>query len=692
MAQPKSSHRHYEEEVQSMNNEMERRMPMRVHRGLGGQHEHHHGLMVEEFRARFITSLFLSLPIFILSLPGADGSALPIRRDLFMWSFSTVIFAIGGWPFLRGLRDEVMELKIGMMTLVGVAISVSYIYSTMVVAGLKGPLFFWELVALIDIMLLGHWLETRAIVGASTLVRGLTELLPQHVHLLRPDTQIIVDVPVESIKPGNLIVIKPGERIPNDGRVAEGLSQVDESLITGESIPVIKRKNDPIIGGTLNREGTLTIEVEMVGEGTFLSQIIQSVNKALAAKSRAQDLANRVASWLTALALSFGLVTFAFWLIKGAQFVYALERMVTVMVVACPHALGLAIPLVIAASASLAAKKGLLIRDRVAFERAFRIKALVFDKTGTLTYGKFEVRAIKSFSKLSELEVLQLAASIENYSEHPVGRAIVTEALSRGIALKKADDYKLIEGRGVLAVIGNEQLLVVSPSYAETLGLAFDHTFLESSYRKGYTAVLVLRNNTSEGSAPELLGLLALGDRLRPEAYSVIRQIKEMQIKPILITGDKKEVAAAIAGALGIDEYYAEIFPNEKAELIKKLQKKGLTVGMVGDGINDAPSLVTADVGLAIGTGTDLAIESAGIILIRSDLTNVVYALQLSRSAFAKMVENLFWAIGYNVITLPVAAGLFVKYGLVLSPAIGASIMSVSTIVVAINARRLHVR
>ena len=647
-------------------------------------HEHHdHKAMVEEYKRRFIFSAILTIPILLLSPSIQDflNFRLEFPGQLYiLFVLSSAVYIYGGWPFLTGLVDELRKKMPGMKVLIGVAISTAYLYSGLIVFGFPGKPFFWELATLIDIMLLGHWIEMKSVLGASKALEEMVKLLPSTAHLIKDNST--VDVPVEKLRPGDRVLVKPGEKIPVDGIVVDGHSSVNEAMLTGESKPVEKSPGDTVIAGSINGEGSLIVEVTKTGADTYLSQVIELVKKAQETRSKTQDLANKAAFLLTIIALSGGAVTFITWLFFRADIAFALERAVTVMVIACPHALGLAVPLVVAVSTSLAARNGFLIRQRDAFERARELQAVVFDKTGTLTKGEFGVTDIVSFSNSNNNDVLKLAASLEAKSEHPIAQGIVQAAEKQGLTLEDVEEFKALPGRGVEGKINGKIIRVVSPGYLEENGLRDYIEKVRKLLEQGKTVVFVLEDNKP-------LGAIALADMIREESREAVNMLKKMGIRCIMLTGDNKNVARWVSDELGLDEYYAEVLPHEKAEVIKKLQSRGLRVAMVGDGINDAPALVQADVGIAIGAGTDVAIESADIILVRNDPRDVATIIKLARKTYRKMMENLLWATGYNALALPLAAGILYNIGVLLTPAMGAALMSLSTVIVAVNARFL---
>ncbi len=653
----------------------------------GAKHHDHHAHMIAQFRRRFWVSLILTIPILLLSpmlqtLFGIEGIVRFNGDTYVLWGLATIIFLYGGFPFLKGFYEELRKRKPGMMTLIAVAISSAYFYSSAVVFGLPGKMFFWELATLIDVMLLGHWIEMRSVMGASRALEALVKLMPVEAHKKLPDGTI-VDVPVSEVHVGDILIVKPGEKIPADGVIVEGATTVDESMLTGESKPVAKKVGDVVIGGAITYEGAITIRVEKTGEDSFLAQVIELVRQAQASRSKTQDLANRAAGWLTAIALLGGAVTFIVWIsVAEAPLAFAVERAVTVMVIACPHALGLAVPLVVAVSTALAARNGFLLRDRTAFEKARLLTAVVFDKTGTLTEGRFGVTDVVSLDpKIPESEVLRYAAALEIFSEHPIAKAIVEAAE----APAKAEQFRAIPGKGIEGSVDGRSVKVVSPGYLREHGITFAHDRVTPLFEAGKTVVFVIVDGT-------LAGAIALADIVRAESKEAVAQLRQMGIRSIMLTGDNAQVAAWVARELGLDEYFAEVLPHEKAAKIEELKQRGMVVAMVGDGVNDAPALVAADVGIAIGAGTDVAIESADIVLVRNDPRDVVQIIELARLTYRKMVQNLLWATGYNAITIPLAAGVLYRAGILLSPAVGAALMSLSTVIVALNARFLRLR
>ncbi len=653
--------------------------------GHGGGHDH--GAMVADYRRRFWVSLTLTPPVLLLSpmirdwLGLAETLTFP-GDDLVLFVLSTVVYVYGGWPFVTGFAKEVRAGKPGMMTLIALAISVAYFYSAAVTFGLDGMAFYWELVTLIAIMLLGHWLEMRSVMGASRALEELVRLLPDTA--LRLDRQgNTQEVPVSALQPGDRVLLRPGAKVPVDGEIVEGESSFNEAMLTGESKPVSKKSGDVVIGGAINGAGAVTVEVTATGDKTYLSQVIDMVRKAQASRSRTQDIANRAAGWLTYVALIVGFGSLAFWLIAGESYEFAIERMVTVMVIACPHALGLAVPLVVAVSTTLSAGNGLLIRDRAAFERARDLNAAVFDKTGTLTEGRFGVSDVVVLSDSDEAEELRFAASAESQSEHPIAQGIVAAAKQREITFPRPMNVRNITGEGIVAEVEGQQISIVSPGRLARQGKAISDLRLRDLEAQGKSVVVLVRNG-------EPRALFALADIVRPESREAVAQLKKLGINTVMLTGDAEGVAKAVSAELGISEYFAEVLPDQKAAKIKQLRDRGLKVAMVGDGVNDAPALVEADLGVAIGAGTDVAVESADVVLVRSDPRDVAAILGLSRATYRKMVQNLIWATGYNAIAIPMAAGITFGTGFLMTPAIGAVLMSASTIIVAINAQLLR--
>jgi Cu2+-exporting ATPase len=645
-------------------------------------HHDHHKMMVKDFKFRFWWVLGLTVPILALSPMIQEFLGVDWRFAGDTWiltALSTVVFFFGGWPFLSGLVEELRKKQPGMMTLIGLAISVAYIYSVFVVFGLEGHLLFWELSTLVAIMLLGHWIEMRSVMSASAALEKLAELLPGEAHRVKDDGST-EDVPVEELQVGDHILIKPGEKIPADGIVIEGKTNINEAMLTGESLPVEKSVDDEVIGGSINEEGSITVKIHKTGDESFLSQVIDLVRQAQESKSRTQDFANRAAFWLTIVAISGGFLTFVAWtLFTGQELSFAINRTVTVMVIACPHALGLAIPLVVSVSTSLAAGNGFLIRNRNAFEEARNLGAVIFDKTGTLTEGTFTVTDILNFKEdMSDEELLNYTAAVEVNSEHPIAKGIIEKAGETW----KVENFNSITGKGVEGTVKGKSVKVVSPGYVRDENLEYPKEKVEEISSQGKTVVFVIIDD-------ELHGAVALGDKIRPESRDAISRLHEMGIECVMLTGDNRQTAEYVAKELGIDQVFAEVLPNEKAEKVKEVQGQGMKVAMTGDGVNDAPALAQADVGIAIGAGSDVAVETGDIVLVRNNPMDVANVIQLSKATYSKMVQNLYWATGYNVVAIPLAAGVLFAWGIILSPAVGAVLMSLSTVIVAINARLL---
>lgn len=656
-----------------------------AHGGGHGSHGHEgHEGMVEDFKKRFFVSLILTIPILAISpmIQHFLGVDWRFGNDLYvLFALSTVVFFYGGWPFLIGGIRELKDGAPGMMTLIALAITIAYSYSTLVVFGWEGNQLYWELATLVVIMLLGHWIEMRSIMGASNALEQLVKLMPSVAHRLDEHEQV-EDVPLSEIRHKDWVLVKPGEKIPVDGIIVEGRSSIDEAMLTGESIPVEKEDGDHVIGGSVNKEGSLIVEVEKTGEDSYLSQVITMVKEAQESKSRTQDLTNRAAKWLFYLALAAGFSTLAVWLLLGYEADIAIERMVTVMVIACPHALGLAAPLVVAVSTSISAKKGLLIRNRADFEGARNLDAVVFDKTGTLTKGEFGVTDILPADGFTEDDVLALAAAVEQNSEHPIATGIVRSARARGLHIDKVADFESITGKGIQGQVGTQKINAVSPGFVKNAALAYDEEKFNQLSAEGKTVVFILADD-------QLAGMIALADLVRDTAKQAVAALKEKGIQSIMLTGDNRKVAHWVAAQLGIEEVHAEVLPDDKAGQIRRIQEKGLRVAMTGDGVNDAPALATADLGIAIGAGTDVAMETADVVLVKSNPNDVVSLIDLSKKTYRKLVQNLWWATGYNIVAIPLAAGVLAPWGIIVSPAVGAVFMSLSTVIVAINAKLL---
>ncbi len=651
---------------------------------MGHEGHDHHAMMTDDFKKRFFIVLGLTIPVLLLSQMIQHWLNIHISflgSEYLLLLLSSIIFFYGGWPFLKGWRDEMKAGNPGMMTLIGFAITVAYIYSTAVIFGLQGMDFFWELATLILIMLLGHWIEMKSVAGASRELELLVRLMPDDAHMVHGDH--IMDVKTESLKENDIILVRPGEKVAADGIITEGNSYLNESMLTGESTPVEKGTGDKVIAGALNGNGAIKVKVLHAAKDSYLSQVIKLVEDARKSKSNTQLLADKAARWLTIIAILSGMITFSAWYISGQTLSFAIERMVTVIVICCPHALGLAVPLVVAKSTALSAQHGLLIKNRTAFENSRKITTLVFDKTGTLTFGKFEVSKIVSLShELTENDVLMYAAALEQNSEHPIATGILKKAKESSPVLKPAKDFLALTGKGIQAVVDGKNIKVVSPGYLKENNIPADQHFQQDATE---TIVFVLVNE-------KIAGYIALADTIRPESASAVRQLKEENIKSVLLTGDNEKVAASVAEKLRLTSYFAEVLPHQKLEKIKELQDKGEFVAMTGDGVNDAPALAQANVGIAVGSGSDIAAETAGIVLVNSNPKDVVSLIRFGKATYRKMIQNLAWATGYNIVALPLAAGVLYTYGILLSPAAGAVLMSLSTIVVAINASLLKVK
>jgi Cu2+-exporting ATPase len=650
------------EEKQTSKNEthsMEMKHAGKGMKGMSGGE--HHAMMVADFRKRFWVSLIISIPILLLSpliqgFLGLQGKISFTGDSYVLFALSSAVFFYGGWPFLKGIVNELKEKRPGMMTLIAVAISTAYVYSSAVVFGVPGSVFFWELATLIDVMLLGHWLEMRSIMAASSSLEELAKLMPSEAHKVMKDGST-KEVQLDELEAGDRVLVKPGEKIPADGKVVEGESSVNEAMLTGESTPVAKRAEAKVIGGSINGEGAITVEVEKTGKDSYLSQMTELVRQAQESKSRTQNLADRAALVLTITSISVGLLTLGIWLgVAHREFVFALSRMVTVMVITCPHALGLAIPLVVAVSTAVSAKSGLLIKNRDGFEQARKVQAILFDKTGTLTQGKFGVTDVIALNgKMDDKEILKYAASIESHSEHPIARGIVASAAETF----QVEGFRAIPGKGAEGKVNGKEVKAVSPGYLKENNIQVKDDRIEKLSSQGKTVIYVLIDG-------ELSGAVALADIIRPESKEAIAKLKEMGVRCMMITGDNKQVAKWVADEIGLDEYFAEVLPDKKAEKVKEVQSRGLMVAMTGDGVNDAPALAQADVGIAIGAGTDVAVATADVVLVRSNPLDVVSIIKLSRATYRKMLQNLGWATGYNVVAIPLAAGVAYSVGILL--------------------------
>jgi P-type Cu2+ transporter len=657
-----------------------------------GGHDKHAGHSVAMFRDKFWLSFALTTPTLIWGhmLPRVLGYTPPRfpGAHLIPSVLGTAVFLYGGRPFIAGAWHELRARLPGMMTLIALAITVAFVFSLAVTLGYPGMPLWEELATLVTIMLLGHWIEMRSIAQAQGALAELAKLLPDTaVRIVREGTgEREEDVPVAALRPGDLALVRPGARIPVDGVVADGHSRVNESMITGESRPVEKHPGDRVIAATVNDAGSLRVQVTGTGEQTMLAGIMRLVEQAQQSRSRAQALADRAASWLTMAALGTGALTLMGWLATGAGAAFAVERLVTVLVIACPHALGLAVPLVIAISTTLGARNGLLVRDRRGLEEARLLTMVVFDKTGTLTLGEHRVVGMRTAGGLTEAEALRLAAAVEQDAEHPVARAVVASARDRRLEIPRAGGFEAIPGYGVQGAVDGRRLAVGGPNLLGRLGAKLPSEFAEftdAAATQGQGVIHLLEDG-------RVLAAFAVADAIRPESPEAIRRLHDLGIEVAMLTGDAKSVADAVARQLGIDTVLAQVLPEEKAARIQELQRQGKRVAMVGDGVNDAPALVTADVGIAIGAGTDVAVEAGDIVLVRSDPRDVPRIIALSRVSYRKMMQNLWWASGYNIVAIPLAAGVLARAGILLSPAAGAVLMSLSTVIVAVNAQLLR--
>jgi P-type Cu2+ transporter len=649
----------------------------------------HAGHSVAMFRDKFWITFALTIPTLIWGhmLQGALGYHAP-RFPGLQWVlpvFGTAVFVYGGWPFLQGAVRELRARLPGMMTLIALAISVAFLFSVAVTLGFPGMPLWEELSTLVTIMLLGHWIEMRSISQAQGALNELAKLLPDTAVRINGDAT--EEIPRSQLQEGDLVLVRPGAGIPADGIVAQGVSSVDESMLTGESRPVDKREGDHLSAGTINATGALRVRVTGTGERTALAGIMRLVARAQASRSRAQALADRAARALTLVAIASGVVTLLIWLwLERENPAYAIERMVTVLVIACPHALGLAVPLVIAISTTLGAQNGLLVRDRRGLEEARGLDTVVFDKTGTLTLGEHRVVDVAAVDGVPSDEALRLAAAVERDSEHPLARAVVRSAEERGQTIPQSSDFQYAAGRGVRAVVEGRQLAIGGPNLLHDLGVDPGPSLREAESRassRGQSAIFLV-------DGTRVLAVFAVADAVRPESREAVHRLREAGVEVVMMTGDSNAVAEAVARDLGIERVLAQVLPEEKARRLEALQREGRKVAMVGDGVNDAPALATADVGIAIGAGTDVAVEAGDIVLVRSDPRDVPKIIELSRASYRKMVQNLWWAAGYNIVAIPLAAGVLASFGIVLSPAVGAVLMSLSTVIVAVNAQLLR--
>jgi Cu2+-exporting ATPase len=676
---------HHPSSIESSNNNKLSQSSPSHHTG----HNQHIGHNVEMFRNKFWVCLIISIPVllwdpmiqqwFKYQLPSFPGS------NFIPAVFGTIVFIYGGWIFLQGTYQELVHKTPGMMTLISLAINVAFFYSIAVMLGLKGHTLWWELATLISIMLLGHWIEMRSISQAQGALQELAKLLPDTAILLTDD-ESTQEVLVEQLQEGDLILIRPGASIPADGMVQSGKSSVNEAMITGESKPVEKKQGERVLAGTVNGEGSLRVKIAGIGDKTALAGIMRLVEQAQSSRSRAQALADRAAFYLTLVAIGSGLITLIGWLLSGSTLDFAITRVVTVLVIACPHALGLAIPLVIAISTTLGARNGLLIRDRRGLEEARNLDVVVFDKTGTLTMGEHRVIQTVTDKSIDNEEALRLAAAVERDSEHPIARALQKSAEAVGIEIPPSQNFRAIPGQGVQAQVEGREFQVGGPSLLKSEKFPIPEEFNDAAHRFGESGQAAIYLVEGE----KVLAVFAIADAIRPESYEAIRNLHQLGIQSAMLTGDSEAVAETVAKELDINLVFAQVLPEDKAKKIQDLQKQGKRVAMVGDGVNDAPALATADVSIAIGAGTDVAVEAGDVVLVRSDPRDIPRIIKLSKATYQKMIQNLWWAAGYNIIALPLAAGALAWAGIILAPAVGAVLMSASTVIVSINAQLLR--
>lgn len=675
------SHQHKGHANQHKNHSPKHPDPSHQHQD-HSSHDKHAGHHTEDFLKRFWVCLALTIPVLLLSrmIQQWFGFNISFAGDSYvLLALGSFIYIYGGMPFLKGMVSEIRHHAIGMMTLVALAISVAFVYSVAVVFGLPGMDFFWELATLIDIMLLGHWIEMRSTMSASNALQSLVELLPSNVHVERNGE--VVEIDIQELRKNDVVVIKPGEKIPADGMVTEGISYVNESMLTGESVPVKKERDGQVIAGALNGDGSLKVRVTGTGKDSYLNKVITLVQSAQSSKSKTQNLADKVAKWLTFISIGVGVITFIVWYVQE-DLAFALERMVTVMVTSCPHALGVAIPLVVAISTTASATHGLLIRNRTAFENSRKLTTIIFDKTGTLTKGSHEVQKIFSISgKYSKDEILQYAAAIQQHSEHYIALGVLKELKKRNLPRWASSEFKYMQGIGVSGNVNGKAVVAGGPNYFVQENRQAPDIPAEVDQNSETVNYLLI---DGEGE-----GIITFADTIRESAAEAIGQLKEMHIKSFLLTGDNDKIGASVANRLGMDGYLANVLPHQKQEKVVEFQQKGEVVAMTGDGVNDAPALAQADVGIAVGSGTDIAAETADIVLVNSDPKDVVNMIDFGRKTYRKMIQNLAWAVGYNIIAIPLAAGILYPH-FMLSPAMGAVLMSLSTVVVAINAKLLR--
>lgn len=667
-------------------------------------HNHHeghdHGAMDHsahggDFKKKFFVSLFLGIPIILIA--PMMGIELPFQftfpgSEWVVLILGTILFFYGGMPFLKGAKMELEMKNPGMMMLISLGISVAYFYSVYAFVAnnfLHSSVhimdFFWELATLILIMLLGHWIEMNAISNAGNALQKMAELLPNLATVIKEDGST-EEVALQEVMVGQKVLVKAGEKVPTDGEILEGQTSINESMITGESKDVIKKVHDKVIGGSVNGSGAITIEVTGTGESGYLSQVMELVGSAQNEKSRVESLSDKVAKWLFYIALTVGIVAFIVWFILTKDINIALERMVTVLIITCPHALGLAIPLVTARSTSLGAQNGLLVKDRQALEVAKKVDIIMMDKTGTLTEGNFAVNEFESFSQdYTKEEVLSLMAALEQTSSHPLAVGVLNKMEELGLSIPKASNVTNLPGIGMEGLVEGKDVKIVSISYMNQHDLPFNEKEFNELSSQGNSVSFLLVNH-------ETIGLIAQGDQIKPDSKEMINELKAQGIKPVMLTGDNKQVANVVAKQLGIETVHAELMPEDKEKIVKEYKEQGLVVMMVGDGVNDAPGLARADVGVAIGAGTDVAIDSADVILVKSNPFDILHFLSLSKNTQRKMVQNLWWGAGYNIVAIPLAAGILASVGVILSPAVGAVLMSFSTVIVAINAMLLKIK
>ncbi len=640
-------------------------------------HHDHHKMMILDFKRRFLVSIILTIPILLLSpmIQGWTGLHWGFVGDNYiLFTLSSVVFFYGGWPFIKGLYEELKKQAPGMMTLIAIAISAAYFYSVSVIFGFLGKTFFWELVTLIDVMLIGHWLEMRSVLGASKALEALAALMPQEANLVHGDHTM--KVKINELRTNDIILIKPGEKVPADGKILEGESDLNESMLTGESNPIRKSADEMVIGGAINGSGAIKVKVKGIGEDTYLSKVINMVQSAQKQKSKTQRLADVAAKWLTVIALVIGFGTFFTWLAMGKELSFALERMVTVMVICCPHALGLAVPLVASISTSISAKNGLLIRNRTAFENARKITTIVFDKTGTLTKGSHEVTKIVCLDeKFNKSQLLQIATAVESPSEHHISKGLIRKSKIENLTIPPVTNFKYDAGIGVSGIVQEKKVQAGGYVLLDKLGISAPK--IDATIETTIFSIV-------DG---KLIGYITFTDQIRDSSYEAIKTLQNSGIKCFLLTGDNHRVAESVATELGLNDFMAEVLPEQKQDKIKELQKQLEFVAMTGDGVNDAPALAQSDVGIAIGSGTDVAAETADIVLVDSNPKDIANLILFGKATYRKMVQNLVWATGYNLVALPLATG-FIP-GLMISPAFGAALMALSTIICAINAQLL---